>query len=172
MNNSRDTFNQAINNFTMDFASGGAIRHLAKLGYTVKEIADKLTYPAPISVIKETVWKYYLNEGIIRLEWKPLQKDGQFIENVEFVKDTDNYGRTSFRRVVTKIPADNIQYIACDFGKELYIDENAFMRRLSPLNEKDREYILGLPWPLSTVYHIVDDRMKRIADKLEMNIYT
>lgn len=172
MNNSRDTFNQAINNFTMDFVSGGAIRHLAKLGYTVKEIADKLTYPAPISVIKETVWKYYLNEGIIRLEWKPLQKDGQFIENVEFVKDTDNYGRTSFRRVVTKIPADDIQYIACDFGKELYIDENAFMRRLSPLNEKDREYILGLPWPLSTVYHIVDDRMKRIADKLEMNIYT
>ncbi|MCQ2499177.1 MAG: hypothetical protein MJ133_09350 [Lachnospiraceae bacterium] len=168
MDNSRDIFNQALNNFTMDVASGGAIRYLAKLGYTVNEIADKLTYPAPIGVIKETVWKYYLNEGIIRLDWNPLQKEGQFIENVEFVKDTDAYGRTSFRRVVTKIPADDTQYIACDFGKELYVDENAFMRRLSVLDDKDREYILGLPWPVSTVYHIADDRMKRIADRLQL----
>jgi hypothetical protein len=32
---------------------------------------------------------------------------------------------------------------------------------------KDRDYILGLPWPLQTVWHVADERMIRIRKVLE-----
>ena len=46
--------------------------------------------------------------------------------------------------------------------KEIYKDKAGFEKKLEILSPKDREYILGLPWPLTTVYHVADERMIRI----------
>ena len=36
------------------------------------------------------------------------------------------------------------------------------IRHLADQGMTVREYILGLPWPLTPVWHILDERMKRI----------
>lgn len=37
----KDYFQNGLSNFTHEVASGGAIRHLAEPGYTVKQITEK-----------------------------------------------------------------------------------------------------------------------------------
>ena len=62
---SDEYFKKALANFTNDFASGGAIRHLADNGFTVKEIHARLDFPTPMSKVAETVWNHFLDKGII-----------------------------------------------------------------------------------------------------------
>ena len=44
----QEYFKNALSNFMFEAASGGAIRHLADLGYTVKQISKKLEFPTPL----------------------------------------------------------------------------------------------------------------------------
>ena len=39
-------------------AARGAIRHLYDSGYSIKEIADRLTYPLPVSRIEKEIADY------------------------------------------------------------------------------------------------------------------
>ncbi len=157
---SEEYFKKALSDFTNDFASGGAIKHLADNGFTVKEIHDRLDFPTPMSKVSETVWKHFLDEGIILTE-EPVK--GEIKEKIDYVKVQSEFGKTSFKRVVTQMPAPECEYIKCDFGKEIYKDKEGFKKSLSVLSERDRDYILGLPWPLTPVWHIADERMKRIT---------
>ncbi len=160
---SEEYFKKALSDFTNDFASGGAIRHLADNGFTVKEIHDRLDFPTPVSKVAETVWKHFLDIGIILLE-EPVS--GESKEKVDYVKVHGEFGKTSFKRVVTEVSSIEGEYIKCDFGKEIYKDKEGFKKSLSVLSERDRDYILGLPWPLTPVWHIADERMKRIYSLL------
>ena len=160
---SDEYFKKALANFTNDFASGGAIRHLADNGFTVKEIHARLDFPTPMSKVAETVWNHFLDKGII-LTQEPVI--GEITEKIDYVKVQGEFGKTSFKRVVTQNPAIAEEYIKCDFGKRIYQNKTEFEKSLSALNERDRDYILGLPWPLTPVWHIADERMKRIMEKL------
>lgn len=151
-------FAEALSNFTHDMASGGAIRHLADKGYTVDEIAERLDFPTPVEKIREMVWKHYLNTGVIQLE-DPTQAKA---EKVTYVKEYNSYGKASFRRVVESCEKTERRYIACDFGKRRYQDTIKFEQLLDRLDPRDKAYIMGLPWPLQTVYHVADERMERI----------
>lgn len=176
---SNGAFNQALSNFIHDFASGGAIRHLADEGFSVTEITDRLSFPTPKNRVAQEVWKYYLETGKIRLEKPKLEygrndperSDGErgnteTIRKVTYVKEQNAYGRVSMRQVVEEIPVESRMYIACDFGKQMYRDREGFERRLNVLTEKERQYILDLPWPVQTVYHVADERMQEIIHKL------
>ena len=55
-------FSKALHNFTQDFASGDAIRHLADLGYTAFEIHDRLLYHTPVRQIGE-ILAFHLRRG-------------------------------------------------------------------------------------------------------------
>lgn len=158
----KDIFNQALANFARDVASGNAIRHLADKGYTVPEIAKKLDFPTPVERIQKTVWEHYLNTGVVCL----VEPTKEPHTRVHYEKVQGSYGKTSFRRVeeVSKEPPK--EYIKVEFGKEKYKDKNAFQRKLKNLEPKDREYIENLPWPLQAVYHVADERMKRIVMKM------
>ena len=68
MEKERSAFDQSLSNFVHDFASGGAIRHLADQGLTISEIREKLLYPTPKERIARTVWEHYVKTGKIRLE--------------------------------------------------------------------------------------------------------
>jgi hypothetical protein len=48
-----DFFKQSLASFTKDTAYGGAIRHLADNGLTVKEITANLSYPVAENVVSE-----------------------------------------------------------------------------------------------------------------------
>jgi len=156
---SQNYFNEALKSFAMDAACGDAIRHLADKGMTVEEICAGLTFPAPVDTVKSYVWKHYVNKGIIRLT-DPANKSHK---EVTYVQDRDKYGRCSFRRVEMDNPSENHEYIFCDFGKAIYKDRKGFEESLTFLDKNDRDYILGLPWPVEPVWHIRDERMMRIS---------
>ena len=158
---SNDVFNQALANFTHDVASGGAIRHLADEGYTVPEIAKMLDFPTPIERIGRTVFEYYLNKGIILQDAPNNEKH----KEIHYEKVQDAYGKVSFKRVETEAYGEPREYIECNFGKEKYSDSAKYQRKLERLEPRDQEYIENLPWPIATVYHVADQRMKRIMEK-------
>lgn len=87
-------FQNALSDFTYEAASGGAIRHLAQAGYTVKQISEKLTFPTPYERVRKTVWQHLLATGVVLLE-----EPGSVVQckKSAYLVDHDKYGRTSFR---------------------------------------------------------------------------
>ena len=65
---SNKAFNKALDNFTFEMAGRGAVRHLFDIGMSVSEIHDELLYPVPEEKIREEVWTYLLEKGVILLE--------------------------------------------------------------------------------------------------------
>jgi hypothetical protein len=51
-------FEQSLQNFTRDFAYGGAIRHLVDHGYTTDRIIKEFHYPLSRDVIDKMVRDY------------------------------------------------------------------------------------------------------------------
>ena len=92
-------FKQAISNFTYEAACGGAIRHLADLGYSVKQITEQLSFPVPFERVQKTVWEYFLENGVLLLE-EPGK--GIVQEKADYIREYNKYGKASFRRVVSQ----------------------------------------------------------------------
>ena len=86
MSEENKTFRNALSNFTMDVAARGGIRHLYDLGYDATSIRAQLTFPVSEEQIKKEISE---NEPV------PVS----FLQD-EFIKETDAYGKTSFRRVL------------------------------------------------------------------------
>ena len=142
-------FNKALSDFVTDFSFGDAIRRMTFKGYTIDEIHNKLDMPLPKSRIAETVWKYYLSEGLILTEKPP---ENGMREKASYVTDIDVYGRKTMRRVVEKVESDD-KYLLCDFGRRIYKDKAGFAKMLAAAqDEKIKDHILSLPWPLENVY--------------------
>lgn len=184
-------FKQALSDFTIEFASGDAIRSLSDKGYSVKKIKSKLDFPTPEERIREIVWKHYIDNKTICLQNpKETSLGGKYtIEKVY-----DNYGRPSFKQVrvkadeeapsskQVKVEADeevpsskqvsiktdeeSREYVECDFGKRLYKNKDDFIKSLSVLDEEEKDYILGLPWPLTKVWHVKNEKFAKIITKL------
>ena len=96
-------FQNALSNFTNEVANGGAIRHLADLGYTVKQISEELSFPAPFARVQAEVWKRLLETEIILAQ----EPGGRKQEKASYVREYDKYGRSSFRRVVESSGAED-----------------------------------------------------------------
>jgi len=201
-------FQDALANFTHEAASGGAIRHLADLGYTVKQIAEQLDFPTPYERVQKTVWEHLLHTGVI-LSQEP-GRGGQK-KKPTYVREYDSYGKTSFRLVesedegedsitwreqwlwmeesgLERVPAgagtfdqagflplleDQLRengeshcYMSCDFGVTAYREPERFQAMLEVLEERQREYIVGLPWEMRRSYHRLDSRMREILMRL------
>ena len=155
-------FKKALADFTLDFASGDAIRALAEKGYSVSEIHKRLDFPTPVEKIRDTVWKHFIDTGVILLEAPSAEPQ----KHVTYEKVQDSLGRTSFKQVVTE-DTELKEYVEIDFGKRIYQNKNAFEKSLEALSPEDRQYILDLPWPLTNVWHVKNERMERILKKLK-----
>jgi len=159
-----DDFNKALADFTHDFASGGAIRHLADLGYNAYEIKEKLEFPTPISKIAATMWDHFVKTGRIRLT-DPLA-DSSPEKEVDYVTVYDSYGKPSFKQITKENDSTDKKYLKVDFGYKRYKDPKEFERFLSRLTKKERDFVEPLPWPLKEVYFEDCDLMQKIL-KLE-----
>lgn len=188
-------FQSALSNFIFEAASGGAIRHLTDLGYTVREIMERLDVPTPYEKVQKAVWQRLLDTGVVLLE-EPGSESGR--EEVTYVRDYDRYGKPSFRRVVTPVGqntagqgviwrescmdekndiaiylkqksmenGEESSYVSCDFGLRL-AEGAASPLQLDVISEKThREYIQGLPWERRLCYHRLDKRMREIIAAL------
>ncbi len=157
-------FQKALQNFTQDAASLGAVRHLADLGKTVKEIEAELSYPTPHELVQKTVWERLLENGTILRE---APSGRETVAKAEFVREYNAYGKASFRRVVKirEVERDPEEYVPCRFGEEAPAELQKRLQKAG-VEEKDAEYILGLPWEKGTVYHKKTERILRIMRKL------
>lgn len=181
-------FQNALFSFTHEVASGGAIRHLTDLGYTAKQISEQLDFPTPFQRIQKEMWENLVNTEVILLEEPGVGKR----EKVSYVREYDEFGRASFRRVVESEAAEvpifwrelrhdekNMpltvllkeriakngeanSYVSCDLGLLLHSEPEHFRQLLQKLEETQREYVEGIPWKNRRVYHRLDARMMEI----------
>lgn len=186
-------FRKALSDFTYESASGGAIRHLADLGYTPKQIAERLTFPTPYERVRQTVWRHLLDSGAVLLE-EPGSGNRQ--GRAAYIEEYDRYGKLSFRRVLTERPEEEpvcwrekrfaeetcgalaaylerngagescAAYISCEFGLWSAAKAGRYERALEALEPQQREYITGLLWEKQICYHRLDSRMREIAVRL------
>lgn len=97
-------FHNALGNFTFEVASGGAIRHLTDLGYTVKQIYERLDFPTPMERIQSQVWERLLETGVILTD----EPGSIRRETADYVREYDRYGKASFRRVARSSAAPTV----------------------------------------------------------------
>ncbi len=192
----QEYFRNALSDFTYEAASGGAIRHLADLGYTVKQICGKLTYPTPYERVRKTVWQHLCDAGTILTE-EP-GSGGQSRKAACSVR-YDRFGRASFcmERQTEDAAAESVPrlrerrygaetcgelaawldracgacgekkaYLSCDFGLPDRRKDGTFEAQMRVLNARQREYIEGLPWETRICYHCLDSRMREIVTRL------
>ncbi|MBD5531361.1 MAG: hypothetical protein HDQ98_04040 [Lachnospiraceae bacterium] len=155
-------FGQALSDFTFDVACGGAIRHLAHLGYTAKEIHERLSFPVSYERVRQAYTKYLLDTGILLREKPDAHQESQ---TYTYVQEEGKYGKKSFRRLKKEPERKENEehiYIACDFGRMQ--SENDFAAL--GLSTKQREYLEGICWEKRTMYHLKNERMRGIAEAL------
>lgn len=87
----------------MDAAAGDAIRHLTDKGYTLSQIRETLTFPAPVEYIAKVMWEHMLSKGTVLLGSFEASK-----EPSEIVETYDRYGRKSFLSVKKESPGEMI----------------------------------------------------------------
>ena len=88
----QEYFKSALSDFTYEAASGGAIRHLADLGYTVKQISGQLSFPTPFARVQKTVWQRLLDTGVLLME-EPGSGQGLNRGKAGYTMERDKYGR-------------------------------------------------------------------------------
>lgn len=219
MMSEQDYFADALANFTYEVASGGSIRHLTDLGYTVRQISKQLAFPTPYEKVRKEVWQHLLDTKVVLLE-EPGTEGGAAQGKAEYVLEHNAYGKASFRLVTKqeenrkpivwterRFGMDNkkkeakgvctaplkpslcgkstglasylgekcmengeeLSYCSCPFGLQSWEMPSGFQAAMEILEERQREYVQGLPWEKKICYHRLDRRMREIIARLYEN---
>ncbi|MCM1188731.1 MAG: hypothetical protein NC541_05500 [bacterium] len=168
-------FQKALTDFTWEAANGGAIRHLADLGYTVEEIRKELTFPASYETVRNAVWKHLLDTGVVLRE-NPRERRAASTQ-AEYIREYDQYGRPSFRRAAKASPAGNTCRLATEWrerklseGKPLDI----LLREKTAENGVENSYLscdfgeiaVKKPEELRELLQILDPRQREYIEGL------
>ena len=89
-------FEKALSDMKDSFAGKDGIKHLAELGYSVRQIQESLDFPFPLDKIGRVLWDYYKSEEIILMK---APGSGAGSVRATYVKQTDAYGKQSFIKV-------------------------------------------------------------------------
>lgn len=160
MDDSRDYFNRAVGNFMHEMSGAGAIRHMADQGYSVRQIMERLDYPTPQRRVEETVLKHMLKQGIL-LEQLPDVKYRRI--DIPYPWDRKQLSEAVYLRKEQN--GEECSYVLLPIA-DLKKDSGL----LSCLNDREREYLDGLPWEGDAVYHRLTGRMYEIAVELSMAV--
>ncbi|MGN0159617.1 MAG: hypothetical protein ACI39W_10895 [Brotaphodocola sp.] len=190
-------FEKALSNFTYEAASGGAIRHLFDSGFTVQQIVNLLKYPTPFDRVQKTVWEHMVQSGMILLEKPGTEEVEENVsyrtEFDRYGKRSFRQVRTPSEkkqvlcwkeRTFMGGPFFHLQdslaelcekngektaYVSCDFGVRIQRDMPDFESELRMLDDRQKEYILGIPWKPMVVYHRLNSRMREIVGQMYEN---
>lgn len=195
MQEENNYFKRALSDFAYDVACGAQIRHLADLGYTASQILEELDICVPYEKVRKTLTEYLCKKGILLSKRPDIVSPGK----TEFIREYDRYGRASFRRVAaekadpaevrwqertyslaagkeirsflnqkTEENGEEFSYVSCDFG----IDSRKMAKSMAALAHHQRDYIQGILWEKSRVYHRLTPCMSEIISRLyEQGIY-
>lgn len=152
-------FQEALSDFVHDAASGGAIRHLVEAGYTTDRIMKELDFPTPRARVEKTVYRYLIEKGTL-LENLPYPE--QEFRPTEIKAASAAELCAVLRGYIGKNGEEN-SYVGCPFGTIRRNREARIAAMLSCLTEREREYLLGIPWPPQPMYHRLDGRMLEIS---------
>ena len=164
-------FNEALHNFTSDYAYGSRIRHLYERGYSAHGIKERLDYPIAYEAVFE-----YLRGYLIKSKKIVFEKCDIPVCNSSASYETkyDSYGRKSF---ILKNPGSHrdIQYKAVHFIGNIkdipnLYDCYAYIQSPFPqndlLNNKQTDYLSGLPFPDKPFYILINEPLADILDIL------
>ncbi|MEY8333206.1 hypothetical protein AALB53_08880 [Lachnospiraceae bacterium 47-T17] len=215
----QDYFANALANFTHEVASGGAIRHLADLGYTVRQITEQLSFPTPYEKVRKDVWEHLIDTRVVLLE-EPGAEAKEVRGKSNYVLEYNQYGKASFRLVTAQEDepkpivwkerrfetgemkkaakaaraggsrqlfsgknrafaaylgekcaenGEELSYCSCFFGLQRLKNPSDFQAAMEVFEERQREYVMGLPWEEKICYHRLDARMREIVVRLYEN---
>lgn len=158
-------FEDALSNFVHDMASGGAIRHLVDMGYSVDRIMEQLDYPTPRRRVEKTVYQYMMESGIL-LDALPVEETVMKVSHLNNVSHPVISQR--LRELIQKNDKDS-SYMQCPFGRWLQENQTEYLDQLSCLTGREKEYISGVPWHGDIMYHRLNDRMLEIGIELAVH---
>jgi len=101
----KDIFQNALSGFAFEAACGGAIRHLADIGCTAKQIMERLDYPISGERVRKALYKYLCDTCVI-LEKSPEEELPR--KKPEYILEYDSYGKPSYRRKHTEGTEGNL----------------------------------------------------------------
>lgn len=158
-------FQEALGDFVHDAASGGAIRHLLDLGYTTDGILRQLDFPTPRARVEKTVYRYFLEQGILLEELPVSAKRMKTI----VLTDTTGARLTACLRERIDCNGEEASYVACPYGMIRRDREVRLDKMFACLTSREREYLLGIPWQSKMMYHRLNSRMLEISVCLAVN---
>ena len=143
MSDQNSFFAKALHDFTMNAAAGDSVRHLTDRGFTLSQIKETLSFPAPEEYIAKVMWERLIETHKVIVDDTardlsvpaqtplrlPDQRSGHIIEQ------RDRYGRKSFLRIQKESPEET------SFSPEDYV-----------LIDNGNDIIPGLPWPKDPVW--------------------
>ena len=166
-------FNEALHNFTSDYAYRGQIRHLFSLGLCTSQIKDKLDFPVPFETVKSYLWDYLLSSKQVVFSTDDIVPE---YTTPKYILEYDSYGRKSFRLEGAR-PHNTINYSKSPLPNNIYDIPNLYTcfieitnRLLSScktlLSPSQLEYLDGFPWPQKDVYFKINEKMADIIASL------
>ena len=161
-------FEEVLSDFVFDVAGGGAIRHLVDLGYSLDQMMQSLSYPAPRQKVQNSAYRYMLESGLLLRSLPEMEKgcEGANSAGVRVIRlkilDREKLYQYLFAKTEEN-GADQV-YISCPFG--MARDVGGILRGLDCLNRREQAYIAGIPWENRMMYHRLNSRMREIGRKL------
>ena len=164
MERRRRYFDEALADFVHDAASGGAIRHLVVLGYSLEQMMQSLSYPTPRERVRSTAYRYMVESGLL------LQELPGTFHTVRLPVCDRERLYACLQENIRQNGEQEI-YFACPFGVwarqgDTAGREGRMRERLSCLNGRERDYVMGIPWEDRMMYHRLNSRMREIGRKL------
>ena len=89
-------FDQALSGMKESFAGRDGIKHLADLGYSIRQIKESLDFPFTADAVGRVLWEHFVSNEKILLK---APGSGMGEADSTYVRKTDAYGKQSFIKV-------------------------------------------------------------------------
>ena len=155
----QEYFEEALADFVHDVASGGAIRHLVRSGYSTDQIMLLLNFPTPRERVEQTVLRCLLEDGTL-LEALPVPEES--METI-VLKNAKPAQLSLLLSEYQDADGEENSYVSCPFGTIRRDREARLARMTACLTSREREYLFGIPWKMQVMYHRLNSRMREIS---------
>ncbi len=141
MSDQNSFFAKALHNFTMHAAAGDSVRHLTDRGFTLSQIKETLSFPAPEEYIAKVMWKRLIETHKVIVNDTARVSDRAPVAQT-VIEQRDRYGRKSFLQIQKESPEDT-SFSPEDYVRyeNLWVISNA-LKQVSSLSghipQKDR----------------------------------